>query len=174
MAKTLLILATTVALSLAFPEERLQQYEPRDVYDAPHRGGFNDPQGRDTPYKEEPARPYEFNYGVRDEYSGANYGHSEVSSGDAVEGSYQVALPDGRIQIVKYVADHLNGFQAKVEYQGEARYPEHVPHKQPSYGKEAPPHHQPQRGYQPQYKSAPQEPQNYQDILDETPIYTEQ
>ncbi|XP_042886905.1 cuticle protein 7-like [Penaeus japonicus] len=80
-----------------------------------------------TPYKEEPPKPYQFDYGVRDDYSGASYGHNEVSDGNAVTGSYTVALPDGRIQKVTYVADHHNGFQADVTYEGEAVYPDHKP-----------------------------------------------
>ena len=54
-----------------------------------------------TPSPPQEAKPYAFDYGVKDEYSGANFGHSEKSDGNAVQGSYQVALPDGRIQIVR-------------------------------------------------------------------------
>lgn len=71
------------------------------------------------------AKPYAFDYGVKDQYTGANFGHSETSDGKNVQGSYSVALPDGRIQHVKYVADHYNGFQAEVTYEGEAHYPEY-------------------------------------------------
>ena len=39
--------------------------------------------------------PSKFQYGVSDDYSRANFGH-------ITSGSYQVALPDGRIQIVNY------------------------------------------------------------------------
>ncbi|KAK8731377.1 hypothetical protein OTU49_007575, partial [Cherax quadricarinatus] len=77
-------------------------------------------------YKEEP-KPYAFDYGVQDSYTGANFGHSENSDGKAVKGSYTVALPDGRIQTVNYIADGYNGFQAEVTYEGQAVYPEHKP-----------------------------------------------
>ena len=38
-------------------------------------------------------------------------------------GSFVIALPDGRIQITKYTADHVLGFVAEVTFQGEAVYP---------------------------------------------------
>lgn len=44
--------------------------------------------------------PYTFQYGVRDDYSGANFGQNEESDGSQTSGSYQVVLPDGRIQTV--------------------------------------------------------------------------
>merc|ERR1712027_24457 len=37
-----------------------------------------------------------------------------------VKGEYRVELPDGRVQIVSYHADHDNGFIADVRYEGEA------------------------------------------------------
>ncbi|XP_063605539.1 larval cuticle protein A2B-like [Penaeus indicus] len=93
-------------------------------------------------YKEEP-QPYQFAYGVKDEYAGTDFGQSEESDGKAVKGSYTVQLPDGRKQTVNYVADHYNGYQAEVSYYGEAQYPhEYGPpvtfkpqayHPQPSY-----------------------------------------
>merc|ERR1739844_704910 len=42
-----------------------------------------------------------------------------------VQGEYRVELPDGRVQIVSYHADHENGFIADVRYEGEA-HPEPV------------------------------------------------
>merc|ERR1712025_505286 len=43
-----------------------------------------------------------------------------------VQGEYRVELPDGRVQIVSYHADHENGFIADVRYEGEA-------HPEPAY-----------------------------------------
>merc|ERR1712012_1237280 len=78
-------------------------------------------------YKEEPPKPYAFQYGVHDDYSGANFDAQETSDSKAVSGSYQVALPDGRIQTVTYTADHYNGYVADVKYEGEAVYPKYEP-----------------------------------------------
>lgn len=44
--------------------------------------------------------PYDFGYGVKDEYRGVNFGQNEESDGNVVRGSYTVQLPDGRTQIV--------------------------------------------------------------------------
>ncbi|XP_047479497.1 cuticle protein 7-like [Penaeus chinensis] len=70
-------------------------------------------------------RPYKFEYGVVDDYVGANYGHDETSDGELVQGSYYVALPDGRFQTVKYQADDAVGYVADVEYKGDAQHPPH-------------------------------------------------
>lgn len=71
-------------------------------------------------------RPYNYDYTVTDEYSGANFAKHEDSDGKQTVGSYSVSLPDGRIQHVKYVADEYNGFNAVVTYEGEAHYPQEV------------------------------------------------
>lgn len=60
--------------------------------------------------------PYTFGYQVSD-LDGNDYGHQEQSDGHVVTGKYHVLLPDGRVQTVTYTADHVNGYQAKVEYQ---------------------------------------------------------
>jgi len=73
-------------------------------------------------YKDEPPK-YVYEYGVADDYSHANFGHTESRDGYATKGSYRVALPDGRTQIVTYSADE-NGYVADVKYEGVAKYPE--------------------------------------------------
>ena len=71
-------------------------------------------------------KPYAFEYGVADDYSGAKFTASETSNAKVVSGSYTVALPDGRTQIVTYTSDPYgpNGHVADVKYEGVATYPE--------------------------------------------------
>merc|ERR1712243_128829 len=69
--------------------------------------------------------PYTYTYAVADDYSNANFQAAETSDGAGnVEGSYSVALPDGRTQHVNYKADGYNGYVAEVTYDGQAVYPE--------------------------------------------------
>merc|ERR1711963_112689 len=50
--------------------------------------------------------PYTFTYAVADDYSKSNFNAEESSDGASnVAGSYSVALPDGRIQHVKYTSN---------------------------------------------------------------------
>jgi len=78
--------------------------------------------------KEAP-EPYTYTYGVADDYSKANFNAAETSDANGVvSGSYSVSLPDGRIQHVKYTADHVNGYVAEVTYEGTAVYPEAKPY----------------------------------------------
>ena len=102
-------------------------------------------------YPDEPL-PYSFEYGVHDDYTGANFNAGENSDGAGnVEGSYSVLLPDGRTQHVTYHADDYNGFVADVTYEGEAHYdevPYHAPQQvyhpaQPVYHAPAPPQYAP-------------------------------
>ena len=86
--------------------------------------------GAPAPYVPEklPPQPYAYEYGVSDSYSGAVFSAKEASTdGNVVSGSYQVHLPDGRLQTVTYTADPVNGYVADVTYEGEAQYPEYVP-----------------------------------------------
>uniref|UniRef100_A0A182N2N4 Uncharacterized protein n=1 Tax=Anopheles dirus TaxID=7168 RepID=A0A182N2N4_9DIPT len=62
---------------------------------------------------------YVFSYAVKDSASGDDFSHTQQQQTDgAVKGSYKVHLPDGRMQIVKYVADS-NGYRADVTYENE-------------------------------------------------------
>ena len=50
--------------------------------------------------------PYQYAYGVKDEYTGTNLEAAESFDEKVVYGHYSVLLPDGRLQNVKYTADH--------------------------------------------------------------------
>ncbi|XP_057381120.1 uncharacterized protein LOC130703697 [Daphnia carinata] len=83
------------------------------------------------------AQPYSFSWEVNDAASDNNYAHTEVSDGKVVSGSYRVALPDGRMQIVTYKDDSY-GYVADVKYEGEAKYPEYrQPYSAPAYKAQA-------------------------------------
>ncbi|XP_042234984.1 larval cuticle protein A3A-like [Homarus americanus] len=120
---------------------------PSDPYRPPHQG-----------YKQ-PGMPHNFAYTVRDEYAGTNFGHSEDSDGNTVQGSYNVDLPDGRKQTVTYQADHSNGYVADVQYYGEPQYAHQsgpaITFKPQSYGSPQP-SYQPQPSYTPQPSYHPQ------------------
>ncbi|XP_042884108.1 cuticle protein 8-like [Penaeus japonicus] len=66
-------------------------------------------------YPEAPA-VYDFQYGVKDDLSGNNYGHEEARNGYNTKGQYFVLLPDGRLQTVQYTVNGDEGFVASVGY----------------------------------------------------------
>jgi hypothetical protein len=68
----------------------------------------------------DPHPRYQFGYEVADSLSGDSKAREETRDGDLVTGSYTVADPDGRIRTVIYSADPVNGFQARVTYDGAA------------------------------------------------------
>merc|ERR1712083_885329 len=75
-------------------------------------------------------------YGVADDYSGAAFGQDESRDGYSTSGSYRVALPDGRTQVVTYhTADAHSGIIVEVPYEGEAHYDvvKPVVHAAPAY-----------------------------------------
>ena len=73
-------------------------------------------------------------YIFQDGYSGADFAKKEIQDEyGVVTGEYRVALPDGRIQIVTYRADHEGGFIADVKYEGAAVYPQGPAHG-PGFG----------------------------------------
>ena len=73
-----------------------------------------------------------YGYAIEDTQSYNNFHHHETSNAKVTTGSYRVALPDGRTQIVTYRADE-NGYVADVKYEGDAKYPEPTPYKPASY-----------------------------------------
>jgi len=63
--------------------------------------------------EDEGLKPYGYEYEVNHE--GHAYGHRETTSNGRTEGQYQVVLPDGRVQTVKYFADN-SGFHPQIIY----------------------------------------------------------
>lgn len=72
-----------------------------------------------------PPANYNFDWAVKNDEYGNNYGHEEERDGDQTRGSYFVDLPDGRRQTVTYYVDGDGGYNAVVTYEGEAVYPPH-------------------------------------------------
>merc|ERR1739848_32281 len=112
------------------------------------------PAGPPAPYHPAPAPYHAFAYAVADDYSGSTFGASEPRDGYATSGSYNVALPDGRIQTVTYhVDDAYGGYVADVSYSGEPVYPKYepkpykpAPHPAPYHPAPAPYHPAPYHG----------------------------
>merc|ERR1712066_963 len=72
--------------------------------------------------------PYTYQYAVADDYSNSNFNAAESGDGTGKrEGSYSVALPDGRIQHVNYHVNDYDGYVAEVTYDGTAQSPDAVP-----------------------------------------------
>ena len=122
--------AALVAVAVALPAgppaygPPAPAYAPAPYHPAPH-----------AKHPDEAPKPYAFQYGVADDYSGAKFNAQETADGKVVAGSYSVALPDGRIQTVTYTADHYNGYVADVKYEGVPVYPEAKPyHPAPAPG----------------------------------------
>merc|ERR1712021_128208 len=111
--------AALVAVAVAAPQA---PYHPAPYHPAPAYAAA--PAYADVP----PA--YNYGYAVADDYSGVNFGATETRDGYATSGSYNVALPDGRIQTVTYrVDDAYGGYIADVTYSGEAQYAPVAPYK---------------------------------------------
>ncbi|XP_064118879.1 cuticle protein 7-like isoform X2 [Macrobrachium nipponense] len=140
-AKTVVILSCLVALAVGRP----------DSPPAPVGYGYEEPEhplSYHAPEKHE-GMPFDFAYDVKDSYKGVDFGHNSNSDGKVVTGEYRVVLPDGRTQIVTYTADHYNGYQAEVRYEGEAQYPEPKPYApSPSYGAPKPTYGAPEPTYE--------------------------
>ncbi|KAF5307756.1 hypothetical protein FQR65_LT06627 [Abscondita terminalis] len=67
---------------------------------------------------------YNFKYGVSDGHTHDNHNQQESRDGDVVHGEYSLHESDGTIRVVKYTADHKNGFNAEVIKKGHAQHPQ--------------------------------------------------
>merc|ERR1712012_1515689 len=135
-------------------------YAPKPAPYHPPKPVYHKPEPVYHKEKEYPPEPYSYEYAVADDYSKANFRAGETSDGNVVSGSYSVQLPDGRIQHVKYTADHYNEYVAEVTYEGTPHYPEEKPYHPPApaYHKPAPVYHKPEPVYhkpEPVYKPSP-------------------
>jgi len=131
-----LLAPALLSLALAAPglcAPRPDDFSPQHLEPVYHPQPHHEPQPSYHAPKHKykaPPKPYNFAYGVNDPYQGIDFGQTEESDGKSVQGSYSVQLPDGRKQIVTYVADHDQGYHAEVSYEGKAQYPpksEHPP-----------------------------------------------
>ncbi|XP_069977389.1 cuticle protein 8-like [Penaeus vannamei] len=113
MSAKLIIFAALVAVALARPDQ-------------PPAYGYAAPTPAPAPAK------YDFNYAVKDEYSGNDFGHQEARDGYDTQGAYYVLLPDGRLQKVAYTVNGDSGYVAEVSYEGEAQYPAEQPAYKPA------------------------------------------
>ncbi|XP_027230904.2 cuticle protein 7-like [Penaeus vannamei] len=104
--KTIVALAL-VAVAASAPSLPAYGYAPQPAYEVPAK--------------------YDFNYTVKDDYSGNDFGHQEARDGYNTQGSYYVQLPDGRLEKVAYTVNGDSGYVAEVSYEGEAQYPEYKP-----------------------------------------------
>ncbi|XP_042870819.1 cuticle protein 7-like [Penaeus japonicus] len=132
----IIITLAVVALSLGAPDRPRAGYAPPAVYRpspsyTPAPTYAPAPSYRPAPSYEAPAK-YDFDWAVKDDYSGNDFGHQESRDGDYTQGSYYVQLPDGRRQKVTYYVNGDSGYVAEVSYEGEARYAARRPSYSPS------------------------------------------
>merc|ERR1719244_304245 len=85
-------------------------------YDAPSAGAAYPPAN------------YAYQYAVKDDYFGVDFKADESRADEKTAGSYEVLLPDGRVQTVVYkVNGYEGGYEAEVSYNGEPVYPAAAP-----------------------------------------------
>ncbi|KAG8226212.1 hypothetical protein J437_LFUL006313 [Ladona fulva] len=117
------ILLAVLAVAVARPEAPLDRRylpaNPAPVYGppAPRYGPPGYQSGK--PVTEDPlAVPasYKFDYKVKDDEAGLDFGHEEAREGDEATGRYYVLLPDGRTMIVTYVANN-DGYHPEIKFE---------------------------------------------------------
>ncbi|XP_037793889.1 cuticle protein 18.6-like [Penaeus monodon] len=137
-------IAALFALMVGVLGDSVPSYSPPAPSYNPPVPSYNAP----APAPTGPAQ-YDFNYAVKDDYSGNDFGHQESRNGYDTQGTYYVQLPDGRLQTVTYNVNGDSGFLADVSYQGEAQYPAQQPARSyqpapsPSYQPAPSPSYQP-------------------------------
>ncbi len=156
------VLASTLALAMADSPYHPAPYHapaPAPYHPAPAPYHPKPAPYHPAPEYKLPPRPFAYEYGVKDEYSGAYFAKQETQDDyGVVTGEYRVALPDGRTQIVTYHADHENGYIADVKYEGEPHYEPYHPAPAPYAPKPAPYHPAPKPAPYHAPKPAPYHP----------------
>ncbi|PSN42147.1 hypothetical protein C0J52_17134 [Blattella germanica] len=102
--------SSSLSTQYGAPSATNSQYAPGGGY-AASRGGYNAQEDALA----EPAN-YQFSYEVKDADSGSDFSQEESRQEDHAQGTYRVLLPDGRLQIVEYVAD-LEGYKPQIRYE---------------------------------------------------------
>ncbi|XP_011638566.1 pro-resilin-like [Pogonomyrmex barbatus] len=106
-------------LAMVLVGVRSEPQGPAYLPPSPRPGGGGT--GHPDEWAGDPAN-YEFSYEVQDAAAGLDFGHHEIRKDMEATGAYHVLLPDGRTQIVDYIADQ-NGYRPMVRYEGTATYP---------------------------------------------------
>ncbi|XP_065565715.1 adhesive plaque matrix protein-like [Artemia franciscana] len=119
------VVCALIAAAFAAPQDY-----PKPEYKPEYKAAEYKPAYKAADYKYDYA-PYQFAWAVKDDYTYNDYAHEQVTDDKGyTKGSYRVLLPDGRVQTVTYTADAYSGYNADVQYTGEAKYPEY---KAPTY-----------------------------------------
>ncbi|KAF2361633.1 Insect cuticle protein [Trinorchestia longiramus] len=122
MASYKIVLLLAVAAVAVMADERPRYEAPRPSYEAP-RPSYEAPRpSYDRSEEDYEDAKYDFEWKVDEDDN--DFGHTESRDGDNTQGSYYVALPDGRRQTVTYYVNGDSGYVADVQYSGEARYSE--------------------------------------------------
>nr|XP_027211776.1 pro-resilin-like [Penaeus vannamei] len=66
---------------------------------------------------------YNFNWAVKHDDSGNDFGHQEARNGDNTQGSYYVQPPDGRLQTVRYVVGRRRRLRGRGQLRGRGSLP---------------------------------------------------
>ena len=104
-----LSLATLLVVVFQTPPAQSLHLAPNPAPPLDGASGLLPPRTSSNYYAQDLNRPYTYNYAVRDTRTGSGNGFAfqeEVQSldGASVTGTYQVRLPDGRLQTVTYTA----------------------------------------------------------------------
>ncbi|XP_065564881.1 adhesive plaque matrix protein-like [Artemia franciscana] len=122
------IVCALISAAFAAPQQYPKPENKQDYKPAEYKPSY-----KAADYKYEYA-PYQFAWAVKDDYTYNDYAHEQVTDDKGyTKGSYRVLLPDGRVQTVTYSADAYSGYNADVQYTGEAKYPEYKPAYKAAY-----------------------------------------
>ena len=99
-----LLSAAVVAVGMSAPTAPVSPYGPPAPTYVPAPVAYPDE-----------APVYQYTYAVKDDYSFSNFNAHEERDGYNAAGGYQVALPDGRTQIVTYTATPVSRLRVMMD-----------------------------------------------------------